>query len=111
MLKHRKNIPLDYSLCSDTVTVYHREGLTRHVLQGVHFEETCRRGVDTGRETDSVGFLLIVPGGCHIAPGDRLAPGKGPEITAWADTAGFAAVESVKHCRFRGQLCHTEARG
>ena len=26
MLRHRKNIPLDYSLCQDTVTVYRREG-------------------------------------------------------------------------------------
>ena len=111
MLRHRPNIPLDYSLCEDTVTVYHREGLTRRVLRGVHFEETLRRAVDTGRAQDQWGFLLIVPGGSHIAVGDRLVTGEGPQITCWADTAGFPTVESVKHCRFRGEICHTEARG
>jgi len=111
MLKHRKLIPLDYSLCQDTVTVYHREGLTRRVLHGVHFEETARRSIDTGREHDEAGFLLIVPGGVALGLGDKLLAGEGPEITAWADTAGFAAVQSIKHCRFKGRLCHTEVRG
>ena len=111
MLKHRKNIPLDYSLCQDTVTVYHREGLTRRVVSGVHFEDTARRNLDTGRVTEETGFLLIIPGGDRLSPGDRVVLGEGPQITSWADTAGFATVESVKHCRFRGQVCHTEVRG
>ena len=111
MLRHRKNIPLDYSLCQDTVTVYRREGLTRHVLAGVFYEETQRKTVDVGREAREAGFLLIVPGTADIAPGDRLILGHGPEMAAWADTAGFATVESVKQCRFQGQICHTEARG
>ena len=132
MLKHRKNIPLDYSLCQDTVTVSHREGLTRRVVSGVHFEQTARRSLDTGRETEERGFLLIIPadrkyggysphivagdgqyGGYnpHIQPGDRVYGGYGPHIQSWADTAGFATAESVKPCRFRGQICHTEVRG
>ena len=111
MLKHRKNIPLDYSLCEDTVTVYRRESLTRRVLPGVHFEQTQSRSIDVGRALDTRGFLLIVPGGFDIRLGDRIVPGEGPELTAWADTVGFATVEAVKHCRFRGRLCHTEVRG
>ena len=111
MLQHRKNIPLDYSLCQDTVTVYRRESLTRHILRGVHFEATERRSADTGRERDEWGFLLIVPGGFDIRLGDRIAFGEGPEIAAWADTAGYPTVGAVKHCRFRGRLCHTEVRG
>ena len=111
MLRHRKNIPLDYSLCQDTVTVYRREGLTRRVLEKVHLEETQRQTQDVGRETRETGFLLIVPGGADILPGDRIYGGYKPHIQSWADTAGFATVESVKHCRFRGKVCHTEARG
>ena len=111
MLRHRKSIPLDYSLCQDTVTVYRREGLTRHILNKVHLEETRRRSLDVGREEREENFLLIIPGTWDLQPGDRLCLGEGPEITAWADTAGFATVASVKHCRFRGQVCHTEARG
>ena len=111
MLKHRKNIPLDYSLCRDTVTVYHREGLTRRVLEKVHLEETQRNTVDVGRVQAEENFLLIIPGEGTVVPSDRVVRGVGPEIAAWADTAGFATVESVKQCRFRGQVCHTEARG
>ena len=111
MLTHRKFIPLDYSLCRDVVTVYRREGLTRHVLEGVFYEDTQRRAVEVGREAREEGFLLIVPGGWDIRPGDRLAFGLGPEITTWAQTTGLATVESVKQCRFQGQICHTEARG
>ena len=111
MLKYRKTIPLDYSLCRDTVTVYRREGLTRRVLAGVFFEETQRKAVDVGREAREEGFLLIVPGGAELAPGDRICRGQGSEIAAWEETAGFATIESAKQCRFRGKLCHTEARG
>ncbi len=111
MLQHRKNIPLDYSLCQDRVTVYRRESLTRRVLHGVHWELTQSRSIDTGRESHTPGFLLIVPGGCDLQLGDRIALGEGPEIAAWADTAGYPTVGAVKHCRFRGRLCHTEARG
>ena len=162
MLKRKKTIPLDYSLCTMTVTVYRREGLTRHVLEGVFYEETQRKTQDVGREAQEMGFLLIIPGNVrygdyspqnqdecgdyspqnqdgygeyspqiqneygeyspqvqneygdyrpHIQPGDRVYGGYGPHIRAWVDTAGFATVESVKQCRFRGQICHTEARG
>ena len=48
MLKPINNVPLDYSLCQDTVTVYHREGLTRQVLDGVCYEFTTHRQVDGG---------------------------------------------------------------
>ena len=111
MLRHRNNIPLDYSLCADTVTVYHREGLTRHILRNVHYEASARRSVDTGKAWAESAFLLIIPGGFPINPGDRIAPGEGPEITAWHQTAGLPTVESVKPCRFRGRLAHTEVRG
>ena len=111
MLRHRQTIPLDYSLCADTVTVYHREGLTRHVLRNVHWEQTRRCTEDTGKAWGETGFLLIVPGGFPLDPGDRIALGEGAEITAWAETAGLPTVETVKDCRFRGKLAHTEARG
>ena len=111
MLRHRNNIPLDYSLCRDTVTVYHREGLTRHILRNVHWEQTHRRTQDTGKPWEEAGFLLIVPGGFPLTCGDRIAPGEAPEITSWQQTAGLPTVTSVKDCRFQTQICHTEARG
>ena len=110
MLRPVRNIPLDYSLCCMTVTVYHREGLTREVLQGVHLELTHKTTVNGGISEDKPGFLLVVPGELSIAPGDKVALGALPPVTGWAEAPGFVA-ESVKPRYFMGKLCHTEVRG
>lgn len=116
MLKPIKNVPLDYSLCTGTVTVYHREGLTRQVLEGVHYEFTSRREVDRGVARESRGFLLVVPGAVTLRPGDKVVLGIGPEVDSWealsvagSDTLGVIAQVQPRY--WRGKLCHTEARG
>ena len=116
MLKPMTNVPLDYSLCQDTVTVYHREGLTRQVLQSVHYEFTTRREVTGGIARVSRGFHLVIPGECDIHPGDKVLRGIGPEGISWDDllpetqpTLGI--VTSVQPRYYKGNLCHTEARG
>ena len=116
MLTRRNNIPLDYSLCVMTVTVYHREGLTRHVIPNAHYEFTSSRAIESGMETLDRGFLLVIPGTADIRCGDKVVLGIGPEIQGWAqlnvpgvDTLGVVA--TVKPRYFRGKLCHTEARG
>ena len=116
MLKFRNNIPLDYSLCADTVTVYHREGLTRQVLDGVCYEFTTHRQVDGGIARVSRSFRLVIPGDRRICPGDKVLLGIGPEISRWEDLAvettdTMGLVTSVKPCYYKGNLCHTEARG
>lgn len=110
MLKLEKNIPLDYGLCCMTVTVYHREGLTRQVLRNVHWECTCEQAVSGGVASQKPGFLLVVPGEANIAPGDKIFPGVGPEAERWHETPGFTAA-SVKPRHYLGQVCHTEVRG
>ena len=116
MLKPMKNVPLDYSLCNMTVTVYRREGLTRQVMEGVHYEFTHRREVVDGVTRLSRGFLLVVPGQREVRPGDMVLLGIGPEIRRWedlkvaeVDTLGL--VTSVQPRYWNGSLCHTEARG
>ena len=116
MLKNRNPIPLDYSLCNMTVTVYHREGLTRQVLDGVCYEFTTHRQVEEGIARVSRSFHLVIPGECAIFPGDKVLRGIGPEISRWEDlaveTSGtLGLVTSVKPCYYKGNLCHTEARG
>ena len=110
MLKRKKTIPLDYSLCTMTVTVYRREGLNRRVLEGVHYEFTDRSHTDSGRSAHSRGFLLVIPGSDPIAPGDKVAVGECPPVTAWHEADGMV-VRSVKPRYFYGSICHTEARG
>ena len=114
MLKHRNRIPLDYSLCTMTVTVYGKEG--RRVLEGVHYEFTTTRGVAGGMATHDRQGLLVIPGSDTIAVGDRVVMGIGPEVIARdaLNTAAFPTlmvVGSVKPRFFRGKPCHVEARG
>ena len=116
MLKPIKTLPLDYSLCTMTVTVYHREGLTRQVLDRVHYEFTDQADTAQGRARHARGFLLVIPGEYPIALGDKVVLGTGPEGMAWEDLTPAAVptlgvVQSVKPRYFRGQPCHTEARG
>ena len=110
MLRPRGENPFDYSLCAMTVTVYHREDLTRQVMPGVHFEQTDMETTDTavtGRQHD---FLLVIPYANDIRPGDKILPGIAPEISRWTDAEGYCA-GSVKHRSFLGRFCHTEVRG
>ena len=116
MLKPIQNVPLDYSLCQMTVTVYHREGLTRQVLEGVHYEFTTHRQVENGIERVTRSFQLVIPGDTSICPGDKVLLGIGPEIFRWeeltvetTDTLGL--VTAVQPRYYQGTLCHTEARG
>ena len=99
MLKHRKMIPLDYSLCCMTVTVEDRNGGSR-VLEGVHFEYTDTREVAGGKAAAERNFLLVIPGEDPVAPGDRVIFNGRPSVAA-----------NVKPRYFQGRLCHTEVRG
>ena len=100
---------LDPALCDRKVTVYHREGLTRRLLEGVHFSQTRAMQTELGREEDTGEFLLVIPGDDPIAPGDLVVAGAGPEVFT-RDTQ-TARVHSVKKCFLLGQVSHTEARG
>lgn len=104
--------PLDYSLCCQTVTVYHRAdgAVRRQVLEGCHLE------VQTLEEQGVAGkFLLIVPGQTQtVFPGDRIMPGQGPETLSWRELVpgaveGLLEAAYAKPCYWQGQLCHTEA--
>ena len=110
MLRFRGGLPFDKRLYAQTVTVYHREGLTRQVLQGVHFEENRLRDTAGGITQDREEFLLVVPFRACLQPGDKVVAGEGPEITRWVDLDG-AVIRSVKPRYLLGKFSHTEARG
>ena len=116
MLKRRKNLPLDYSLCTQTVTVYREKDMLRQVLEGVYYEHTQRLEDVGGVTRIDRGFLLIIPGDWPICPGDVVIQGIGPEISGWEDLKaagqpGMGRVASALPRYYKGRVCHTEARG
>lgn len=115
MLKHRNLIPLDYSLCCMTVTVYRPDG-ERRVLKNVHYEFTAEAATATGKTSADRAFLLVIPGHDPIASGDKVVLGIGAENIPFemlnpAQYPTLGIVRSVKPRYFRGIPCHTEARG
>lgn len=100
-------------LCTQTVTVYSAadQGITRRVIRGCFYHYQ--------RQTDPEGlekttFLLVLPAGETVLPGDRIYDGIGPEQVVWeqflpVNTVGLSQVEYVTPYYFQGRLHHTEA--
>ena len=127
MFVYRKQIPVplpDYSLCDQTVTIYHwdgKDGYTRKVIEkGAFLDFKNTQNVDkTGsKEVDS--FLLIIPGAdIPVAVGDKVFDGTGPEVTSreeWAalipaKVPGLVVVQYVDPKYLHGRIVHTEAGG
>ena len=109
--------PLDYSLCSQTVTVYRKTGeeVIRQVAENCHLSrQTSVPTEHYGKSTEKC-FLLIIPGGAvSLQPGDRIYAGIGPETINWDTFVPAAAddlyeVSFAKPCFWEGELVHWEA--
>lgn len=111
--------PLDYSLCDQTVTVYHKQGnrVLRQVIEGCYYhwrEEQTEDAYGICRQTLC---QLILPGAAHsISIGDRVYNGIGPQIGIgeWATflpvtVTGLSEINYVSPCYWEGTVCHTEA--
>lgn len=124
MLNVRPRPPADYSLCNQTVTIYHQNApgsYTRTVIErGAFLEYKKAMSVDKTGSRESNSFLLVVP--CSepcVFMGDKVLPGEGPEIPtreAWAalvpaKVPGLAVVQYVDPKHWQGKLVHVEAGG
>lgn len=113
MFRVRPGPPVDYSLCNQTVTLYHADlkngfQCTRTLFRGAFFDAKKVQTVDKIGRQEANSFLLVLPSGwdgrpvwvdaavAHplggdqlvfsLAAGDKVFLGKGPEITnlaAW----------------------------
>lgn len=115
--------PVDYRLCSQTVTVYHWDGATTYTRKVIHnafldFKKT--QNVDKTGSSEANGFLLVIPGSVvPVAVGDKVILGEGPEVAtreAWAafipsKVPGLVVVKYVDPKYWRGNVVHTEAGG
>lgn len=115
----------DYSLCQDTVTVYHEENgeVTRTVHERAYLDFKKTENIDRTGSAESNGFLLVIPGdvqACYV--GDKVMLGEGPqvpdaEVLKWWRTFiptkvdGLVVVKYVDMKRWGGRYVHTEAGG
>ena len=115
--------PVDYSLCNQTVTVYHWDGgteYTRKVFTNAFFDFKKTQNVDKTGSSEVNGFLLVIPGPyVPVSVGDKVLLGEGPEIStreAWASfipakVTGLVVVKYVDPKYWHGSVVHTEAGG
>lgn len=124
MLMLRPTCPVDYRLCSQTVTIYHWDGkdtYTRKVVKrGAFLDFKKVQSVDKTGSTETNSFLLVIPGEVVlVAVGDKVLLGEGPEVAdraAWsalipAKVPGLVVVKYVDPKYWRGCVVHTEAGG
>ena len=118
--------PVDYSLCRQTVTVYHPQKDSRgqisavdvHTYQGfLDFKKV--RNVEKTGSSEATSFLLVIPGDRQtVYPGDKVLLGEGQPIPPeeWKDlipskVAGLCVVKYADIKYWGTQIVHTEAGG
>ena len=117
-----RTCPVDYRMCNQTVTVYHKDGdtYTRTVYERAFLDFRKTMTVDKTGSTESNSFLLVIPGGTQaVFTGDKVMLGVGPKIAtrgAWAafrpdNTPGLVVVKYVDPKYWNGEMVHTEAGG
>ena len=122
MLMRQNACPVNYSLCNQTVTVYHKDGdkytRTVHDRAFLDFRKTLTTDKTGSKESNS--FLLVIPGDTQaVFVGDKVMHGEGTEIRSreeWAalvpvKVPGLVVVDYVDVKYWRGQIVHTEAGG
>lgn len=114
--------PVDYRLCNQTVTVYHKDGdkYIRKVHKNAFLDFRKTQTVDKTGSRESNSFLLVIPGAAQaVFVGDKVQLGEGPEITtseAWAahipaKVPGLVVVGYADPKYWNGRIVHTEAGG
>lgn len=122
MLMLKPACPVDYRLCNQTVTVYHKDGdaFTRTVYDRAFLDFRKTRNVDKTGSKEANSFLLVIPGGSQaVFVGDKVLRGIGPEIPdrgGWAalvpaKVPGLVVVKYADPKEWNGRVVHTEAGG
>ena len=122
MLAVRRKNPVDYRLCNQTVTVYHKDGeaYTRTVHKNAFLDFRKNQTVDKTGSKETNSFLLVIPGDTQMVyVGDKVLLGEGPEVTtreAWAQlipstTENLVVVKYVDPKYWGTQMVHVEAGG
>ena len=122
MLLLKPTCPVDYRMCKQTVTVYHKDGdtITRNVYTRAFLDFKKTQSVDKTGSKEANSFLLVIPGDSQMVfVGDKVMIGEGPEISTaaeWAKlipslTPGLVVVSYVDPKYWGTQFVHVEAGG
>lgn len=122
MLMLKPTCPVDYRMCRQTVTVYHKDGdtYTRTVYKKAFLDFRKNQTVDKTGSKESNTFLLVIPCDTQaVFAGDKVLMGIGKEITTreeWAalipaTTPGLVVVKYVDPKYWGTQIVHVEAGG
>ena len=122
MLMRKPACPVDYRLCNQTVTVYHKDGdaITRAVHSRAFLDFRKTQTTDKTGSKEANSFLLVVPGNTQaVFVGDKVLLGEGPKITTakeWTafvpvKVPGLVVVDYVDPKYWNGTIVHTEAGG
>lgn len=122
MLMRKPTCLVDYRLCNQTVTVYHKDGdaITRTVHSRAFLDFRKTQTTDKTGSKEANSFLLVIPGDTQaVFVGDKVLLGEGPEITTTREwtafvpvkVPGLVVVDYVDPKYWRGKIVHTEAGG
>lgn len=121
MLKRKDTCPVDYQMCNQTVTVYHKDGdtVTRTVHTNAFFDFKKTQNVDKTGSREVNSFLLVIPCATQaVFVEDKVLHGVGTEITPeeWAafipaKVPNLVVVKYVDLKYWGDQMIHVEAGG
>ena len=122
MLIRRTSCPINYQMCQQTVTVYHKNGdiYTRTVHDRAFLDFRKNQTVDKTGSKETNSFLLVIP--CDhqtVFVGDKVLLGTGPEVATRearaapipSTTPGLVVVKYVDPKYWGTQMVHVEAGG
>ena len=135
----KKQNPIDYSLCNQTITLYHQNSSTKEisriVIENVSLDFRKNHNVNKTGSSEVNSFLLVIPEtSCqYIIPEafqadtntytlqnlDKVQLGIGPELRTAQDWAvhipskvqGLVVVKYIDPKYWNAKLCHVEAGG
>lgn len=122
MLMRKDTCPVDYRMCRQTVTVYHKDGdiYTRTVHDRAFLDFRKNQTVDKTGSKESNAFLLVIPCSEQVVfVGDKVMLGEGPQISnreEWATfipakVPGLVVVSYVDQKYWGAEMVHVEAGG
>lgn len=122
MLSVQSRTPVNYSLCNQTVTIYHKDGdsYTCKILRNAFLDFKKTENVDKTGSREANTFLLVIPcDSAQVFVGDKVLLGEGQAVSTsgeWAKlipatTPGLVVVSYVDPKYWNGRMVHVEAGG